>query len=95
MTDYEQAACYGQPTELFFDKSLYIQVKKIFCADCPVKEQCLQDCLQAEEELVDGRHYRSGVFGGTIPRERNRMMGTAYECLSDNGLGGLDDSDSD
>jgi len=91
VTDYEQAPCYGQPTELFYDQKLYLQVKRVFCADCPVKEQCLQDCLEAESIDVDGRRYRSGVFGGMAPYERNKLMGTNYDVLSDNGLGGLAD----
>ena len=84
--NYEQAPCYGQPTEIFYDTKLYFQAKKIFCSNCPLIEQCLQDCLVAEEEEVNGKHYRSGVFGGKTPTERNKYAGTGYTVLSDDGM---------
>lgn len=94
MTDYEQAPCYGQPTEIFYDTKLYFQVKKIFCSNCPLIEQCLQDCLIAEEEEVDSKHYRSGVFGGMSPTERNKHCETGYIVLSDDWMERNDNSNS-
>lgn len=82
-SDYEEAACLNAPVELFYDVKLYADVARVFCGNCPIKEQCLQDCLQAEETPVDGKKFRSGVFGGLSPRARNVYAGTAYDVLSD------------
>lgn len=82
-SDYEEAACLNAPVELFYDVKLYADVARVFCGNCPIKEQCLQDCLQAEETPVDGKKFRSGVFGGLSPSARNVYVGTAYDVLSD------------
>lgn len=82
--DYKEAACLNAPVELFYDAELYADVAQVFCENCPIKEQCLQDCLQAEETPVDGKKFRSGVFGGLSPSARNILTGTAYDTLSDN-----------
>jgi hypothetical protein len=92
--DYEKAACINVPTELFYDTSLYRQVIRVFCKNCPIKEQCLKDCLEAEETPVDGKKWRSGVFGGLSPTGRNRYAGTNYNILSDNWEEDNADSDS-
>ena len=81
--DYEEAACLNAPVELFYDVKFYADVARVFCANCPIKEQCLKDCLQAEETPVDGKKFRSGVFGGLSPSARNVYAGTAYDVLSD------------
>lgn len=93
-SDYEEAACLNVPVELFYDISLYGQVARVFCANCPIKEQCLQDCLQAEETPVDGKKFRSGVFGGLSPTGRNNYAGTEYVVLSDREEDNDDDSNS-
>lgn len=82
-SDYEEAACLNAPVELFYVVKLYADVARVFCGNCPIKEQCLQDCLQAEETPVDGKKFRSGVFGGLSPSARNVYAGTAYDVLSD------------
>ena len=82
-SDYEEAACLNAPVELFYDVKLYADDAREFCGNCPIKEQCLQDCLQAEETPVDGKKFRSGVFGGLSPSARNVYAGTAYDVLSD------------
>lgn len=82
-SDYEEAACLNAPVELFYNVKLYADVARVFCGNCPIKEQCLQDCLQAEETPVDGKKFRSGVFGGLSPSARNVYAGTAYDVLSD------------
>lgn len=92
--DYEEAACINAPTELFYDTSLYEQVIQVFCESCPIKEQCLKDCLEAEETPVDGKKWRSGVFGGLSPTGRNRYAGTNYNVLSDDGMERNADSNS-
>lgn len=81
---YEQAPCVGVPVELFYDSRYYYRVIKVCCAQCPVKELCLQDCLELEDVPVDGKHYRSGVFGGLTPADRNRLCETKYDILTDN-----------
>lgn len=81
--DYEEAACLNAPVELFYDVKFYADVARVFCENCPIKEQCLQDCLRAEETPIDGKKFRSGVFGGLSPSARNTYAGTAYDVLSD------------
>ena len=81
---YEQAPCVGVPVEFFFDSRFCSQVLTVCCSQCPVKELCLQDCLALEDVPVDGKRYRSGVFGGTTPADRNRLCETKYEILNDN-----------
>lgn len=82
-SDYEEAACLNAPVELFYDVKLYADVARVFCENCPIKEQCLQDCLEAEQYPVDGKRFRSGVFGGLSPSARNTLTKTAYDVLSD------------
>ena len=84
ISDYEQAACIGMPTELFYDSRYYYKDIKVCCSQCPVKELCLQDCLELEDVPVDGKRYRSGIFGGTTPADRNRLCETKYDILTDN-----------
>ena len=90
---YKEAACLNAPVELFYDVSLYGQVARVFCENCPIKEQCLQDCLEAEETPVDGKRFRSGVFGGLSPTGRNKYARTTYIVLSDDWE--EEDADSD
>ena len=54
-SNYEEAACLNAPVGLFYDVKLYADVARVFCENCPVKEQCLQDCLEAEQYPVDGK----------------------------------------
>ena len=49
----DQAACAGQPEEVIED----------FCADCPVKKQCLSNGLV---------NHRYETFGGLTAKERAR-----------------------
>lgn len=94
MTDYKQAPCSGAPTEWFYDPTLYETVVRAFCSKCPIKEQCLQDCLVAEETPTDGKKFRSGVFGGLSPTGRNRLMGTGYAVITENWMEEDNDDDS-
>lgn len=82
-SDYEEAACINVPVELFYNFSLYGQVARVFCKNCPIRELCLKNCLEAEEIPVDGKKFRSGVFGGLSPSARNIYAGTEYDVLSD------------
>lgn len=75
MNDYpkwkDRPACEGTDTELWFnedDKPTYQQyatLKKI-CKGCPVRQQCLDYAL---------KHDVFGFWGGTTPRERQRIRG--------------------
>lgn len=59
----EHAKCAGKG-DLFFD-DLYEQQAKAICADCPVREQCLDHAVRTPEQY--------GVWGGMTPQERRRM----------------------
>ncbi len=59
-------SCRAYPAAVFFprDGLGVIKAQKI-CANCPVREQCL------EYALVE--HVDHGVWGGTSERERRRL----------------------
>lgn len=59
----EHAKCAGRG-DLFFD-DLYEQQAKAICADCPVREQCLEHALRTPEQY--------GIWGGMTPQERRRV----------------------
>jgi WhiB family redox-sensing transcriptional regulator len=65
----DDARCVEVDPELFFPEldSLWrvAQAKKI-CAECPVKTACL------EYALVN--RFKEGIYGGTSPTERHRLM---------------------
>lgn len=73
--DYDfryDAACKGQPTELFFtedDKAPVIDIPGTagyFCARCSVRDQCLEDALQTKEF--------DGVRGGCNVTQRKAIL---------------------
>lgn len=84
--NFDDVPCKEAPTEVFFDWNCYQQVIDIYCSQCHMREECLQLALDAEAIIPDGgtTGYRSGVFGGTTPKERNIMQGTDWRCLNDN-----------
>lgn len=72
---WDDAACKGQPIEVFFPtiragqrEDVMYAGAKLVCARCSVREPCLQDALR--EELRWGRH---GVRGGLTPDERKEI----------------------
>jgi len=79
----EQGACTNADPRLFYAEATagtaYVQAKAI-CAACDVRNNCLAYALDnmrvsREEfttELGIGLH---GVWGGTTPQERERMIG--------------------
>lgn len=89
-----EAACVNAPTEWFYDTTLYRTAIRAFCDHCPIREQCLQDCLEAEEMPIDGKKFRSGIFGGLSPSGRNRLMGTQYDVISDDWMEKSDNRNS-
>lgn len=62
-----QAACAGMNPDLFFPDAGGAGAKaaKAICHVCPVEAECLQYALDNDE--------RHGIFGGTTPRERQRL----------------------
>jgi len=59
--------CAEQSPSLFFPSDgVGVEVAKKVCADCPVKELCLEYAL---ENRID-----HGVWGGTSERERRRIL---------------------
>ncbi len=77
---YRKALCKGQ-TELFYTdepgrpSSVRLAVPLAVCAACPVKEDCLTDALARREPY--------GIWGGTTPRQRSRMLGVDLSTIRD------------
>jgi hypothetical protein len=58
----EQAACTGADPDLFFSfKDRDIQQAKAICADCPIRERCLEHAVAYED---------AGTWGGYTAEER-------------------------
>jgi WhiB family redox-sensing transcriptional regulator len=74
----DRAACRQLGSESFFPagdvgtaaRQVYVAAINV-CAQCPVREQCLQFALRAEGSTP--AKSRSGVFGGLTPVERHAM----------------------
>ena len=63
----DQAACRGLDPEIFYPVSDEdSDAAKAVCAQCPVREACLEYALANRE--------RDGVWGGATERERRRMI---------------------
>ena len=67
----DEAACAGQPDDLFFPRgdddhvaSRVAKAKEI-CAVCPVSDACLQYALETNQ--------RPGIWGGLTEEERRRV----------------------
>ena len=59
--------CASQPPETFFPSDgVGVEVARRICADCPVKEPCLEHALR---NRID-----HGVWGGCSERERRRII---------------------
>lgn len=64
----KQAACLGEDTEVFFSDSLpNVRIAKWYCNRCPVRQQCLNLAMTAEDT------HRFGTFGGLTWRERQGL----------------------
>ena len=62
-----RAACRGVDPDVFYPVSdEETEVAKAICAQCPVREACLEYALANRE--------RDGVWGGATERERRRMI---------------------
>ena len=61
------AACRGVEPETFYPiTDEEAEEAKVICADCPVREICLDFALTNRE--------RDGVWGGATERERRRIL---------------------
>ncbi|MFD6294552.1 WhiB family transcriptional regulator [Streptomyces sp. NPDC060235] len=65
----ERAACraYGSG-DFFSDSQIRIRQAKRVCSVCPVRRQCLDMALRAEDQS------RYGVFGGLTAAERQQLV---------------------
>lgn len=64
--DNPDRACVGIPTDEFYLTHPADQAAKRICRGCPLKADCLQWAIDAEEV---------GVWGGTTERDRERLTG--------------------
>ena len=63
----DRAACRGVDPDVYYRVSEEdAGVAKAICAECPVRETCLEYALANRE--------RDGVWGGATERERRRMI---------------------
>lgn len=59
--------CAAQPPDTFFPSDgVGVEVARRICAECPVKEPCLEHALR---NRID-----HGVWGGCSERERRRIL---------------------
>jgi WhiB family redox-sensing transcriptional regulator len=72
MEPYGELPCHNYPDAFFYDenakvagfKHQYITAKAL-CAECPIRLECLEYALAADEEY--------GVWGGLSPVERRQL----------------------
>ena len=63
----DRAACRGLDPDIFYPVSDEdAETAKSICAECPVREACLEYALANRE--------RDGVWGGATERERRRLI---------------------
>ncbi len=65
----KRAACRGIDVEIFYpatDEDDDAEPAKAVCAECPVRQACLEHALANRE--------REGIWGGTTERERRRIL---------------------
>lgn len=74
-----QAACQGQPVDMFFEQDVRVQryVIQTYCQPCPVRQECLQEALAADQQI-----WRAGIWGGTTINERRRMLRAARDTTT-------------
>ena len=64
-----KAACQGLEPDIFYPVSeddADAEAAKVVCAECPVRESCLEHALAVRE--------KDGVWGGATERERRRII---------------------
>ncbi len=69
-----QAACRDVPVQVFYPeptgRGAKYRAALAYCAVCPVTAECLREALQTEQ--VAARAH--GVWGGTTPAQRQRLL---------------------
>lgn len=78
---YQYGACIGSGVDFYPDQDDLrgvLEAKRI-CQNCVVQGICLEDAIIKREE--------HGIWGGTTPRDRARMIRRAREGHSRNGRG--------
>jgi WhiB family redox-sensing transcriptional regulator len=61
-----EGRCRAWPASTFFPSDgVGVEIARQICADCPVREPCLEYALQ--------NHIDHGVWGGASERERRRI----------------------
>ena len=71
----DQAACRGMDPDLFHPhrgEAEAVKRAKAVCAECSVREECLEWALQAAIEYGQGEV--AGIVGGTSARERRPII---------------------
>jgi WhiB family redox-sensing transcriptional regulator len=62
----EAGKCRHLPADIFFPQDgVRVEVARQICADCPVKEPCLEYAL--------ANRISEGVWGGSSERQRRRL----------------------
>lgn len=85
----ERAACRGMAQHPFFQNGLRPRSMYERCAACPVRDVCLWVALAYESDA--GFHH--GVWGGTVPEQRARVVAELSDLeIADRLLGALDAS---
>jgi hypothetical protein len=80
-----KAACLGKPLEWFFadgkggGAALYDNARRLCWEVCPVREACLDECLEYELAIMlspehEGRFQRYGYRGGLTPKDRTELQ---------------------
>lgn len=62
----KDAACRGEDISVFFPEDGNYATARRWCADCPVKRDCLEEALSHSDDWY-------GMFGGKTPRERENI----------------------
>ena len=65
----QRANCRDIPVNLFFSNDHRSALR--VCKECPVARECLDYCCRFESTV----RWRSGVFGMTVPADRNARFG--------------------
>lgn len=85
----KRAGCQGADPSLFHpddrEGNPYKKAREI-CVTCPVRQRCLDEALAAmvsdkndDDDIAWGAH---GMWGGTTPLERWRMLGKNWAVAS-------------
>lgn len=70
-------ACVGKPTELFFtinDAGRPLREAQEACGGCAVKVECLAYALSGDAAATGNPRDTFGVWGGTTPTEREKLL---------------------